>query len=71
MTINDASLKEMEKMAHKDDDDDEQRPRPRPAMPVRVAPTVSKGRGLIATRDISKGEEILGENPLVWGKQFK
>ena len=53
-------------MAHKDDDDE-----PRPSMPVRVSATVARGRGLVATRDISKGEEILRENPLVWGKQIR
>merc|ERR1719422_785704 len=36
-------------------------------MPVRVSQTQGKGRGLFATRDIVKGEEIFGENPLVWG----
>ena len=58
-------------MAHKEDDDNEPRVRPRPPVPVRVSPTVERGRGLVATRDISKGEEILWENPLVWGKPFR
>ena len=57
-------------MAHEDDGDDEPRYWPRPTMPVRVSQTQGKGRGLFATRDIIKGEEIFGENPLVWGKQI-
>ena len=58
-------------MAHEDDGDDEPRYWPRPTMPVRVSQTQGKGRGLLATRDIVKGEEIFGENPLVWGKHSK
>ena len=53
-------------MAHKDDVDE-----PRHTMLVRVSPTAAKGRGLIATRDIAKGAEILGESPLVWGKHSR